>query len=502
MFDKILIANRGEIAIRVMRACKEMGIVPVAVYSECDRCALHVSHAHESYPIGPSPSRESYLSIDRILEAVRKSGAKAVHPGYGFLAENGDFAEACEREGITFIGPRSTSIRLMGNKLRARAAMASSGVPIIPGSDGPVSSPEEAAAVADAIGYPVIIKAAAGGGGKGMRIVDTRESFASALSMTMGEAEGAFGDRSVYLERFITRPKHIEVQILADTHGTVVSLGERECSMQRRYQKVIEEAPTPVVDASLRARLSEAAVQAARAASYTGAGTVEFIVDETGNFYFLEMNTRLQVEHPVTEMVYGFDIVKEQFRIAAGHRLGITQDEVALRGCAIEVRVYAEDPLQNFMPSAGLVKRLSLPQGPGVRNENGIYEGYEIPVYYDPLIGKVVVWAETRGDAIKRMKRALKEYLLDGVRTNLEFLLWALDEDGFLAGTYDTNYIQRHFKPECLRRHEEGPRLATIAATIAAYKHLTQHNYTVENEDTDGTWKRVARMEGLQKPHP
>ncbi len=500
MFEKILIANRGEIAIRVMRACKEMGITPVGVYSECDRCALHVSHAYESYPIGPSASKESYLSIERIIEAAKKSGAGAIHPGYGFLAENADFAEACEAEGFVFIGPKPNSIRKMGDKLQARASVSSHGVTVIPGSEGPVEDPETAASFARTIGYPVIIKAAGGGGGKGMRIVEAESEFESALGLTIGEAESAFGSSSVYIEKYIEKPKHIEIQVLADGHGKIVTLGERECSLQRRYQKIIEEAPSPVITKEKRKDLSDAAKKAAQAVDYRSAGTVEFIVGQDGEFYFLEMNTRLQVEHPVTEMVYGIDIVKEQIKIATGGKIGISQRAVRHSGHAIEARIYAEDPSRNFVPSVGLVKRLALPQGPGVRNENGVYAGYDIPIYYDPLIGKVIVWAENRQSAIRRIRRALKEYQLDGVRTNVEFLLWALDEKSYIDGSYDTSTIERTFSPDLLHSNEEALELATIAGSITAFNVLQNRNLSVEEDNTESAWRRTARLEGLRKP--
>ncbi|UCG52858.1 MAG: acetyl-CoA carboxylase biotin carboxylase subunit [Candidatus Latescibacterota bacterium] len=500
MFKKILVANRGEIAIRVMRACREMGITSAAVYSDADRLALHVTYADETYHIGPSPSKESYLEIEKIIETAKQCGAEAIHPGYGFLAENADFAAACEAAGIVFIGPRPDSIRRMGNKLEARDTMKASGVPVIPGGEDAISSAAKAAAVAREIGYPVMIKAAAGGGGKGMRVVDDESDFEATLQMTMGEAESAFGDASVYVEKYIERPKHIEIQILADDRGNIVTLGERECSMQRRYQKVIEEAPSPVVTTDLRAALSDAARKAAAAAEYVGAGTVEFIMDQDRQFYFLEMNTRLQVEHPVTELVYGVDIVKEQFRIAAGDPLSIGQDDVKIRGHALETRLYAEDPQSNFMPSTGLIKQLILPEGPGVRNENGIYPGYEIPIYYDPLVGKVIVWAEDRSGAIQRCRRALCEYQVDGVKTNIEFLLWALDEQGFIDGTYDTAYIERRFEPGLLHTRADELELAAIAGSITAYRSLQRMNVGSGPQIRENTWRRVARMEGLRKP--
>ena len=502
MFKKILVANRGEIAVRVLRACKEMGITGASVYSDADRLALHVTYADEAYHIGPSPSRESYLASDRIIGAAKRCGADAIHPGYGFLAENADFAAECEAAGIVFIGPRPESIRRMGNKLEARKTMRAAGVPVIPGSDGLIRSPELAAAAAKDLGYPVMIKAAAGGGGKGMRVVRAQGEFGAALKMTMGEAEGAFGDPGVYLEKFIERSKHIEVQLLADGRGGVVTLGERECSMQRRYQKVIEEAPSPAVDTELRASLSEAAGRAARAVDYLGAGTVEFILGQDRTFCFLEMNTRLQVEHPVTELVYGVDLVKEQFRIAAGEPLSIRQADVEIRGHALEARLYAEDPTANFMPSTGLIKHLMLPEGPGVRNDIGIYPGFEVPIHYDPLLGKMIVWGEDRETAIRRCKRALEEYRVDGIETNIEFLLWALDEPAFVEGSYDTTFVDRHFKPSCLRHRPDDLELAAIAGSITAYRNLERMNLGRRPEARENAWRRAARAEGLRKARP
>lgn len=499
MFDKILIANRGEIAIRVMRTCKEMGIKPVAVYSEIDRVAFHVAHAYEAYPIGPAESRESYLNIDRLVEAIYRSGAEAVHPGYGFLAENADFARACEEAGTVFIGPSPDAIEAMGNKLRAREIMRAAGVPMVPGSDGAVTEAREAAKIAKEIGYPVIIKAAAGGGGKGMRIIRKASEFEGALERTMGEAQNAFGDSSVYVEKYIENPKHIEIQVMADGHGGVFTFGERECSMQRRYQKVIEEAPSSVVSADMRAELSEAARKAAAAVGYRSAGTVEFIADADRNFYFLEMNTRLQVEHPVTELVYGVDLVRMQIEVADGQALDVPEG-LSPRGHAIEMRIYAEDPSHNFMPSGGRIQRLELPEGPGIRNDNGVYPGCEVPMFYDPLIGKLTVWAETREDAIERAHRALKEYRAEGIRTNVDFLLWAVGEPGFRDGSYDTHYIESHFKADKLHKRDHDIELAAIAASIAAYRHANAVQYRSSEPLEGNGWRAAARRAGLRKP--
>jgi acetyl-CoA carboxylase biotin carboxylase subunit len=498
MFAKILIANRGEIAVRIARACKEMGVTPVAIYSDVDRAALHVSHAYEAYRVGGSESRESYLHIERVVAAARACGADAVHPGYGFLAENAAFAQACVDAGVVFIGPPPSAIRSMGNKLEAREAMKRARVPVVPGSDGPVREAKEAARVAKAIGYPVLVKAAAGGGGKGMRVVHTAAEFEAALTLTVGEAAAAFGDGSVYIEKFIENPKHIEIQIMADGQGHIVTYGERECSMQRRYQKVIEEAPSPIVTEEMRAALSEAARQAAAAVGYRSAGTVEFIVDAQRRFYFLEMNTRLQVEHPVTEMIYGVDLVKQQIEIAAGERLAVRQEDVVPRGHAIEMRIYAEDPAHGFLPSVGRIKRLVLPQGPGVRNENGVYEGYEIPVYYDPMLGKMVVWADTREEAILRARRALREYRCEPVRTNVDFLLWALGEPAFIDGTYHTKTIETDFTPARLHQRDEEIELAAIAATIAAFNYRSTVRYTTLETGAD-SWRRTARAEATRR---
>src|SRR5579862_7373484 len=423
MFQKILIANRGEIAVRVMRTLREMGIRTVAVYSDADRAAPHVRWADEAFHLGPAPSRESYLRIDRILEAAVRHGAEAIHPGYGFLSENAEFAAACETAGVVFIGPSSESIRQLGSKTSARRIAQAAGVPVVPGTERGVSSLEEAQSIALQCGYPVMLKAAAGGGGMGMRRVDNEAGLAAALRDAASEAERAFRNAEVYIEKLIENPRHIEIQILGDRHGTMLSLGERECSIQRRRQKVIEECPSPLVAAhpEMRERMGDAAIRAARAAGYYNAGTVEFLVDSNRNFYFLEMNTRLQVEHPVTELVTGLDLVKLQLRIAAGQPLGLTQDDIHWRGAAIECRIYAEDPDRDFLPSPGKITRLDQPSGPGIRLDSGVYEGFTVPMDYDPLLAKLAVWAATREDAAARMARALKEYHVAGIHTNLDF---------------------------------------------------------------------------------
>ena len=444
LFGKILIANRGEIAVRVIRACREMGITAVAIFSEVDRDALHVRLADEAYPIGPAPASQSYLSIPKILEAAQASGAEAIHPGYGFLSENPLLPEACEKAGITFIGPGAGAMRMMGNKVTARAAMIAAGVPVTPGTG---ILPDDPAAARKAVGeipFPILIKAAAGGGGKGMRIVKSAGEMESALAQARSEARSAFGDPSVYGERYVTRPRHIEVQILADTQGTVLHLGERECTIQRRHQKLIEESPSPVVDAATRARLGEMAVRAAKAAGYVGAGTCEFLRDDDGSFYFMEMNARLQVEHPVTEMVTGRDLVKLQIRIAAGLPLGFEQDQTAPRGWSMECRIFAEDPARNFMPSPGRIGTLRVPAGPGIRDDGGVYQGYRVPLEYDPMISKLVSWGQTREEAIARMRRALDEYRIEGVRTTIPFHRRVMRHPAFLRGDMDTSFIETH----------------------------------------------------------
>src|SRR3954452_16071630 len=448
--QKILIANRGEIAVRIIRACREMGVSPVAVYSECDRTALHVRYADQAYAIGPSAPRESYLRIDAIIDAARTSGADAVHPGYGFLAENEEFAAAVRDAGLTFIGPTPEAIETMGSKTAARTAATRAGVPVVPGTEDPLAvdvADAEIAKAAAAIGYPLLVKAVAGGGGKGMRTVTDAGELAGAVRAARSEAGAAFGDAAVYLERRLIRPRHIEVQLLGDAHGTVLPFVERECSIQRRHQKVVEETPSLAVSPELRAAMTSAAAAVARSVGYTNAGTFEFLLDEDGRFYFLEMNTRLQVEHPITEMVTGLDLVAWQIRIARGERLDVDPARlVTPNGHAIECRVYAEDPDNNFLPSPGRIRELRVPSGPGIRDDSGATAGREVPIFYDPLISKLTAWAEDRPAALARMRRALDEYLVSGIKTTLPFFSWLLAQPDFRAGRFHTTYLDEVLK--------------------------------------------------------
>ncbi len=446
MFKKILIANRGEIAVRVIRACREMGIAAVAVYSDVDRAALHVRKADEAYPIGAPAAAESYLNIPKILDVAARSGANAIHPGYGFLSENAKFAKACVEAGVKFIGPTAEAMNAMGSKTQARQAMEQAGVPIVPGTSRGLESIEQAQQVAARIGYPVMLKAAAGGGGKGMRLVHSPQELKSALEGARSEAERSFGDGEVYIEKAILNPRHIEMQVLADEHGNTVYLGERECSLQRRYQKVVEEAPSPIVDPAMRSRMGEVAVRVAQAAGYTNAGTVEFLVDQERNFYFLEMNTRLQVEHPVTELITGLDLVHLQIRIAAGEQLPLTQEDVKIRGHAIECRVYAEDPDNNYFPSPGKITLLLQPSGPGIRRDSGMYEGWTVPMDYDPLLAKLIGYGTDRKQAISRLTRALNEYFVGGIKTNISLFRRILRHPDFLAAKLDTGFLDRMLK--------------------------------------------------------
>ena len=501
MFSKILIANRGEIAVRIIRACKEMNIRAAAVYSEIDRDSLHVRFADEAYLIGPAPARESYLRIDRIIDTAKKAGAEAIHPGYGFLAENDAFAKACEDADIVFIGPTSEALKRMGDKTVARQMMSKAGVPIIPGTEVAITDASKAKEIAKEVGFPIMIKAALGGGGKGMRIVHHEDELASALRGASSEAESAFGDGRMFIEKYIQEPRHIEFQILADSQGNIVHLGERECSIQRRHQKVIEESPSTALDENLRREMGQAAVHAAQAANYINAGTVEFLFDKDRNFYFLEMNTRLQVEHPVTELVTRLDLVKEQIRIAAGEKLMHTQDEIEMDGSAIECRIYAEDPDNNFFPSTGIIQHLSLPSGPGIRDDGGMYEGCNISLYYDPLISKLVVWGKDRHEAIARMKRALREYMLIGIKTTIPFCLKVMDNEKFIGGMFDTHFIEKEMSPEPCKTEIDGCEIAALAAVLAAHnarKKTTAEKNTPKAE-ISSPWKIEGRRLGLRR---
>ncbi len=503
MFEKILIANRGEIAVRVIRACREMGIDPVAVFSEADRKSLHLRLAEEAYPIGPPPSSSSYLVMEKLVQVAKKSGAEAIHPGYGFLAENANFAEMVESEGLTFIGPPPEAIRLLGDKLKARQTMVEAGLPIVPGTPGGVSSTKEVKSFIDQFGLPVLIKAACGGGGKGMRIIRDEAEIESSLRDASSESEAHFGDGTVYLEKYLQRPRHIEIQILADKHGNVIYLGERECSIQRRHQKVIEESPSPIVDEKMRRAMGESAVEAATAAGYVNAGTVEFLVDKDKKFYFLEVNTRLQVEHPVTEMVTGLDLVKQQIVIAAGERLQHSQEEIKLNGAAIECRIYAEDPQNDFLPSTGVIRSYREPSGPGVRVDSGVYGGFEVPVYYDPLISKLITWGRDRQEAIARMRRALDEYVITGIATTVPFHRQVLDHPEFLSGEFSTHFIDEQYRASA-GAYDGFPRsLKEIAALAAVWHDLTNRGKIkigkADRRLKEDPWKAFGRREAMRQ---
>jgi acetyl-CoA carboxylase biotin carboxylase subunit len=503
MFKKILVANRGEIAVRILRACRELGIPTVAVFSEADRNALHVRYADEAYLLGPAPSRESYLRGDKIIDIARKCGADAIHPGYGFLAEREAFAAACIEAGITFIGPKPSAIAAMGDKMTARNTVMAAGVPVVPGTEGKGSmTDEEILAMAPKIGFPLLIKASAGGGGKGMREVTSLEEMPALLASARREAESAFGDGNVYLEKLVEGARHIEIQILADQHGNVIYLGERDCSIQRRHQKLIEEAPSPFMDEELRRKMGAVAVKAAQSVEYVNAGTIEFLVDKDRNFYFLEMNTRLQVEHPVTELVTGIDIVAEQIRIARGRQLSYKQEDIHLRGHAIECRINAEDPYNGFLPSTGRVTLSIVPTGPGVRVDTSVYSGIEITPFYDPMIAKLIVWGETRGQAILRMRRALEEYRIVGVRTNIPFHQTMMDSPRFMGGQYDTRFVEERFSmPEPdEERVAHHPEIAAAFATLVAH-HKAQRSaeFVMRNERDTSNWKWVGRWERLHR---
>jgi acetyl-CoA carboxylase biotin carboxylase subunit len=522
MFKKILIANRGEIAVRVLRACHEMGIAAVVVYSDVDRAALHVRKADEAYPIGAPAARESYLNIGKILDVAARSGAEAIHPGYGFLSENAKFAQACVDAGVKFIGPTAAAMEAMGSKTRARQAMEKAGVPFVPGTSRGVESFEEAEQVASRIGYPVMLKAAAGGGGKGMRLVSAPEQLKSSLDAARSEAERSFGDSEVYIEKAIVNPRHIEMQVLADEHGNTVYLGERECSLQRRHQKVLEEAPSPIVDPDMRRRMGEVAVRVAQAAHYTNAGTVEFLVDQQKNdqpkndqpkndqeknFYFLEMNTRLQVEHPVTELITGLDLVHLQIRIAAGEKLPFTQDDVSIRGHAIECRIYAEDPDNNYFPSPGKITLLLAPSGPGIRRDSGMYEGWNVPLDYDPLLAKLIGYGTDREQAIARLTRALSEYFVGGIKTNISLFRRILRDADFRVAKLDTGFLDRMLKrPEDKLLDAKAAEVAAIAAGVfaalgasaSAAGERTDGSGALASDKAESNWKNASRREALR----
>lgn len=504
MFKKVLVANRGEIAVRIIRACRELGIDTVAVYSEADRRALHVRYADEAYLLGPAPSRESYLRADKIIDIARKCEADAVHPGYGFLAEREDFAAACAEAGITFIGPRPSSIAAMGDKAEARATVIKAGVPVVPGTEDVGNmTDEELLAKAPQIGFPLLIKATAGGGGKGMREVKSLDEMPGLLQSARREAESAFGDGNVYLEKLLENARHIEIQILADMHSNVIHLGERECSIQRRHQKLLEEAPSAALDDGLREKMGNVAVKAAQAVDYANAGTIEFLLDKDNNFYFLEMNTRLQVEHPVTEMVTGIDIVKEQIRVARGRVLSYAQSDVRFNGHAIECRINAEDPYNNFLPSTGRITHSIQPTGPGVRIDTGVYPGFEITPFYDPMIAKLIVWGETRAQAILRMRRALEEFRVVGVRTNIPFHQTLMDSHRFMGGQYDTRFVEERFSMEATASGENranDTEIAAILATLVAHQE-TEHSANIvnRNERDASNWKWVGRWERMHR---
>jgi acetyl-CoA carboxylase biotin carboxylase subunit len=505
---KILIANRGEIAVRIARACREMGLRSVAVFSECDRPALHVRAADEAYAIGANSPAESYLNIERIIDAARKADADAVHPGYGFLAENERFAEAVRDAGLTFIGPTPEAIALMGSKTAARAAATRAGVPVVPGLDEPLqadATDAEALQVASTIGYPLLVKAVAGGGGKGMRTVVDAADLPAAIRAARSEAGSAFGDTAVYLERRLTRPRHIEVQVMGDHHGTIVPFVERECSIQRRHQKVVEETPSLAISESTRRELTSAAAAVAKSVGYTNAGTLEFLFDETGRFYFLEMNTRLQVEHPITEMVTGVDLVRWQIRVARGERLTLDPERLLVpNGHAIECRIYAEDPDNNFLPSPGRIQQLRAPAGPGIRDDSGATAGLDVPIFYDPMISKLVAWAEDRPAAIARMRRALSEYVITGIRTTLPFFAWLVEQDDFAAGRFDTTYLDEILKSRNGRPFVEATSDAeTLAAIAVALQAMTAtREQTGAAPSPAGRWKLQGRTDGLRSGDP
>ena len=502
MFTKVLIANRGEIAVRVIRACKELGLQTVAVFSDVDRHALHVRLADQAYPIGAAPVRESYLRMDRLLDVAKRSGAGAVHPGYGLLAENAEFARKVAEAGLKFIGPSPEAITTMGDKITARQTLIAAGVPVVPGTESSTRlTDEDLLAAANDVGFPLLVKASAGGGGKGMRVVHSAEDMPLAIQSARREASSAFGDDNVYLEKYIESARHIEIQVLADEDGNTIHLVERECSLQRRHQKLLEEAPSIFVDEELRAKMGGVAVRAAQAVNYVNAGTCEFLVDKDKNFYFLEMNTRIQVEHPVTELITGVDLVKEQIRIARGRKLSYTQDDVKINGWAIECRVNAEDPYNGFLPSTGMITHAILPTGPGVRVDTGVYPGFEISPYYDSMISKLVVWGETRAQAILRMRRALDEYKIVGVKTNIPFHQSMLNQHRFMAGQFDTSFVEERFDiREASETRVRRPDIAAIMATLVAHQQTQRSAQIIRRNKRDtSNWKWVSRYERIHR---
>lgn len=489
---KILVANRGEIALRVMRTAKEMGIKTVAVYSEADRNAPHVKYADEAICLGPAPSNQSYLLADKIIEKSLELGVDGIHPGYGFLSENAAFSKAVQEAGITFIGPDPGSIETMGDKLAAKQAAKAFDVPMVPGIDEAITDIDEAKRIAQEVGFPILIKASAGGGGKGMRVVQEEKDFEDQMERAVSEAVSAFGNGAVFLEKYVGSPRHIEIQVLADTHGNVVHLFERECSVQRRHQKVVEEAPSAILTEEIRKKMGECAIQVAKACDYKGAGTVEFLMDENLNFYFLEMNTRLQVEHPVTEMITGIDLVREQINIARGEKLAFKQEDLKIAGHAVELRVYAENPANNFLPDIGNLKIYRRPQGPGVRVDDGFEQGMDVPIYYDPMISKLVAYADTREEAIKRMRRAITEYEISGVETTLGFGLFVMNHEAFISGDFDTHFVDRYFSPDKLDNLGSDNEIASIAAAIFMEDHKKMQQQELSNPDA-ANWKRSRR---------
>ncbi len=501
MFKRILVANRGEIAVRVIRACRDLGIETTAVFSDADRTALHVREADHAVAVGPPPAAESYLQIEKIIAAARATGAEAIHPGYGFFSENAGFARAVAAAGLVFIGPPPEAIEAMGDKVASRQLMASAGVPVVPGSPDVLTDEAAVRAIAREIGFPIMLKASAGGGGKGMREIHREDEIASALRAVVGEAKSSFGDSRFYVEKFLRQPHHVEVQIIADTRGHTVHLFERECSIQRRHQKVVEESPSPFITPMLRKAMGEVAVRAAKAVGYVNAGTIEFLVDADRNFYFLEMNTRIQVEHPITELVTGVDLVKEQIRIAAGEPLSFTQRDLSQRGAAIECRIYAEDPVNGFAPAPGRIDSMRIPTGPGVRVDTGVQSGAEVPIYYDPMIAKLAIWGRDRAEAIARTRRALDEFAIVGeLRTNIELHRWLMNHPRFIAGDYDNQFLENEYHPAARTDADPMRLAATLMAAVAAHRN---HADTARDGDRPparaSAWKTAARLELMRR---